>query len=184
MGLVPENGVGLQDLRHRVDPAAEVGSCFVGIGAQERQGPTIAATLLTLQVPRAAFRKRLTAENAAHAPRIDIRPQASVLGQPNRFGNAALVKAMIVFREGEDDVGKTKTGNIVKVTSKMLRIADPEITDAPLPTGRIKGGSHAAARPNPAGAPPAYDRLLVMVLSSEFRECSRGMTSVCPALIR
>ena len=119
-----------------------------------------------LQVPCAAFRERLAAEHAAHAPRVNVSSQTPLLGQPHAIGHAALVKPMVVFGEGKDDVGKTEAGNIVEILLKMLRISDPEITHTPLSARRIEYRRHAAVAQKPTHRSSPGKRIPMTVLSS------------------
>src|SRR5262249_48251365 len=79
-----------------------------------------------------ALTESFSSEHAAHSPGIDIGFEALLVCAPYELGETALIEALVLFGEGEDDISKTQACNIIQVTLKVLGIAHPEVTHAKL----------------------------------------------------
>jgi hypothetical protein len=83
---------------------------------------------LSLYVPGATFGKCFTAKDATDAPRIDPGFQAVLTSALDTLSHTALIEAVVVLREGKDDVIEAEAGDVVEISLKMLRIPHAKIT--------------------------------------------------------
>ena len=78
------------------------------VGTQEGQRPPVAAALLPFEIPRSPLAQSLTSKDAADTPGIDTGFQSLLMRTPDKLGETALIEAVILFGEGEDDRGEPR----------------------------------------------------------------------------
>src|SRR5262245_57319820 len=114
---------------------------FQLILARMGQRPPIAAALLPFEIPRSPLAKSLTSKDAADTPGIDTGFQTLLMGTPDKLGETALIEAVILFGESEDDRGEAQVCDILQITLKVLWITHTKVAHPKLhrPCSNVSG---------------------------------------------
>ena len=97
--------------------------------------------MLPFEIPRSSLAKSLTSKDTTDTPGIDTGFQALLMRTPDKLGKTALVEAVILFREGEDDRGESQACDILQITLKVLGITHAKVAHTKLhrPCSNVSG---------------------------------------------
>src|SRR5215510_13398160 len=97
--------------------------------------------LLPFEIPCPPLAKSLTSKDAADTPGIDKGFQALLMCTPDKLGETALVEAVILFGEGEDDRGESQACDLLQITLKVLGITHAKVAHTKLhgPCSNVSG---------------------------------------------
>src|SRR5262249_6931698 len=97
--------------------------------------------LLPFEIPRPPLAKGLTAKDATDTPGIDIGFQTLLMRTPDKLGETALIEAVILFGEGEDNRGESQACDILQITLKVLGITHTKVAHTKLhrPCSHVSG---------------------------------------------
>jgi hypothetical protein len=102
------------------------------VRTEQGQRPSITTKLLPLQVPCSSLAKGFSPKDATDPPGINIGFQTLLMRTPHKLGETALVKAVILFREGEDDRGKPQACDLLQIMLEVLGIAYAKVAHTKL----------------------------------------------------